>query len=109
MRRNIHLGQLALLGSFKFALTLSADCYHSRLRAIRANAQQYPLGSQGVSGDSISISNIGSASRKANSNGLRQAVANISQANAIIEIAGDKLNQVDKALTRMRALTVQAG
>ena len=92
-----------------FSQTLSTDAYQSRLSTIRKSVRQYPLGSQHGSGASNSTRNIGSASRNAYANGLTQAVKNISQANAMIETTENTLRQVTTALTRMRALTVQAG
>jgi len=66
------------------------------------------LANQNTADTSNSIRNTGSASRNAYANGLRQAVTNISQANAMIETAESTLRQVTTALARMRALTVQA-
>jgi flagellin len=66
------------------------------------------LGIQRDSGSSGSIIKIGSASRTAHANGLGQAVKNISQANAMIETTENILRQALTALTRMRALAVEA-
>ena len=92
-----------------FSQTLSTDAYQSRLSTIRKSVRQYPLENQNASGVSNSTRNIGSASRNAHANGLTQAVKNIGQANAMIETTANTLRQVITALTRMRALTVQAG
>ena len=92
-----------------FSQTLSTDAYQSRLSTIRKSVRQYPLENQNASGVSNSTRNIGSASRNAHANGLTQAVKNIGQANAMIETTANTLRQVTTALTRMRALTVQAG
>ena len=91
-----------------FTKTLLTDAYHSRLSTIRNSVNQYPVGNHNDSGVSNSTNNIGSASRNAYANGLRQAVKNISQANAMIATTENTLRQVATALTRMRALTVQA-
>ena len=92
-----------------FAHTLASHAYQSRLSTIRKSVNQYSLANQNTADTSNSIRNTGSASRNAYANGLRQAVTNISQANAMIETAESTLRQVTTALTRMRALTVQAG
>ncbi len=91
-----------------FAQTLSTDAYQNRLSTIRKAVNQYPLENQNASGVRDSTRNIGSASRNAYANGLNQAVKNISQANAMIETTENTLRQVTTALTRMRALTVEA-
>jgi|TARA_B110000902_G_scaffold253074_1_gene315277 flagellin len=92
-----------------FAHTLASHAYQSRLSTIRKSVNQYSLANQNTADTSNSIRNTGSASRNAYANGLRQAVTNISQANAMIETTENTLRQVTTALTRMRALTVQAG
>ena len=91
-----------------FAHTLASHAYQSRLSTIRKSVNQYSLANQNTADTSNSIRNTGSASRNAYANGLRQAVTNISQANAMIETAESTLRQVTTALARMRALTVQA-
>jgi flagellin len=91
-----------------FAQTLSANAYQSRLRTIQTYVNQPSLGRQSTSDTSISKNYIGSASRNAYNNGLEQAVKNISQASAMIETTQGSLLQVADALTRMRALTVEA-
>ena len=92
-----------------FAHTLASHAYQSRLSTIRKSVNQYSLANQNTADTSNSIRNTGSASRNAYANGLRQAVTNISQANAMIETTENTLRQVTTALTRMRVLTVQAG
>ena len=92
-----------------FAHTLASHAYQSRLSTIRKSVNQYSLANQNTADTSNSIRNTGSASRNAYANGLRQAVTNIGQANAMIETTENTLRQVTTALTRMRALTVQAG
>ena len=92
-----------------FAHTLASHAYQSRLSTIRKSVNQYSLANQNTADTSNSIRNTGSASRNAYANGLTQAVKNIGQANAMIETTANTLRQVTTALTRMRALTVQAG
>ena len=92
-----------------FSQSLAADAFKSQLRLVGNSAKQQALAQSSPPILNTAAGSTDYSGRGARISGLDQAIKNISQASGMISIAETTLSQVATKLTRMRALTFEAG